>query len=79
MVMQRRKINSSFTIEFSQIERPDVLSKRTRIPKSEIVRNALERELLKYEQEQPAAEAESDGRRGVGAGAGRRVKTSRRV
>jgi predicted DNA-binding protein len=77
--MQQRKINSSFTIELSQLERLDALSKRTRIPKSEIVRNALERELTKYDQEQQAAEAESDGRRKVGAGAGRRVKTSRRV
>ena len=77
MVMQHRKINSSFTIELSQLERLDALSKRTRIPKSEIVRNALERELLKYDQEQAAAEG--DGRRAVVAGAGRRKKTSRRL
>jgi predicted DNA-binding protein len=75
--MQQRKINSSFTIELSQLERLDALSKRTRIPKSEIVRNALDRELAKYDQQQ--AEAEGDGRRMMGGGAGRRVKTSRRL
>jgi predicted DNA-binding protein len=75
--MQQRKINSSFTIELSQLERLDALSKRTRIPKSEIVRNALDIELAKYDEE--LAEAQSDGRRAVVDGAGRRTKTSRRV
>jgi predicted DNA-binding protein len=74
--MQQRKVNQSFTIELSQLERLGALSQRTRIPMSEIVRNALERELAKHERQQVAAA--SDGRRVVN-GAGRRKKTSRRV
>lgn len=45
----RRKIPTTFTVEFDQLERLGRVSERTRLNRSSIVRDALERELKRYE------------------------------
>lgn len=46
----RRKIPTTFTVEFEQLERLGRVSERTRLNRSSIVRDALERELKRYEE-----------------------------
>ena len=46
----RRKIPTTFTVEFDQLERLGRVSERTRLNRSSIVRSALERELKRYEE-----------------------------
>ena len=45
----RRKIPTTFTVELDQLERLMLVSAKTRINRSLIVRDALERELRRYE------------------------------
>ena len=45
----RRKIPTTFTVEFEQLERLGRVSDRTRLNRSSIVRSALEKELRHYE------------------------------
>ena len=45
----RRKIPTTFTVEFDQLERLGRVSDRTRLNRSSIVRSALEKELRHYE------------------------------
>ena len=45
----RRKIPTTFTVEFEQLERLGRISERTNLARSSIVRAALEKELLHYE------------------------------
>jgi hypothetical protein len=47
----RRKIPTTFTVEFEQLERLGRVSDWTRLNRSSIVRDALERELRRYEEE----------------------------
>jgi predicted transcriptional regulator len=53
----RRKIPTTFTVELDQLERLLQISARTRINRSLIVRDALERELRRYEDEGQAIKA----------------------
>ena len=46
-----RKIPTTFTVEFDQLERLGRVSDWTRLNRSSIVRDALERELRRYEEE----------------------------
>jgi predicted DNA-binding protein len=45
----RRKIPTTFTVEFEQLERLGRISERTNLARSSIVRSALEKELRHYE------------------------------
>lgn len=45
----RRKIPTTFTVEFEQLERLGRISERINLARSSIVRSALEKELLHYE------------------------------
>ena len=47
----RRKIPTTFTVEFDQLERLGRIADWTRLNRSSIVRDALERELRRYEEE----------------------------
>ena len=47
--LMRRKIPTTFTVEFDQLERLGRVSDRTRLNRSSIVRSALEKELRHYE------------------------------
>lgn len=53
----RRKIPTTFTVEFEQLERLSRVSERTRLNRSSIVRDALEHELRRYEAELEIAKA----------------------
>jgi predicted transcriptional regulator len=46
----RRKVPTTFTVELDQLERLLQISAKTRMNRSLIVRDALERELRRYEQ-----------------------------
>ncbi len=45
----RRKIPTTFTVEFEQLERLGRISERTNLGRSSIVRSALEKELRHFE------------------------------
>jgi predicted transcriptional regulator len=47
-----RKVPITFTVELNQIERLARISARTRVTRSLIVRDAIERELERYELEE---------------------------
>jgi predicted transcriptional regulator len=47
-----RKIPITFTVELDQIERLGRITARTRVTRSVIVRDAIERELARYELEE---------------------------
>lgn len=44
----RRKIPTTFTVEFEQLERLGRIAQRTNLARSSIVRDALEKELRHY-------------------------------
>lgn len=70
----QRKISTSFAVTMELLDRLAAVSERYRINRSHIVREALERELARYEQ-QPA---KVDGGLGVERGEAVRVKTASR-
>ncbi len=45
----RRKIPTTFTVDFEQLERLGRIAERTNLPRSSIVRSALEKELRHFE------------------------------
>ena len=50
--MQSRKVSTSVSLEVSQAERLALLVARTRVPRSVIIRDALERELRRIEKDE---------------------------
>ena len=59
--MQDQKKSTSVSLEIGQLQRLARISERTRIVRSVIVRDALERELQRYEAEEAQKKAAAEG------------------
>lgn len=70
----QRKISTSFAVTMDLLDRLTLVSERHRINRSHIVRQALERELARYEQEPTKV----DGGLEVDSGVAVRTKTASR-
>lgn len=56
----QRKVPTTFTIELDQLERLVRVATRTRVNRSLIVRDALDRELARYEEQERTEEVGED-------------------